>query len=118
MPQDHPIPKIGRRIVRGENAMIAEVRLEQGFKVVTHDHPNEQFACVLSGKMLFGVGRQGEPDYYEIVVHPGEVLVLPGNIPHSAEALEESVLFDVFSPPSAGMGVDAVARQDAHLIAD
>lgn len=35
----------------------------------------------------------------EIVVRAGEVLHLPSQVPHSAEALEDTVAVDVFSPP-------------------
>ena len=114
MPQDHPIEKIARRMIRGEQAMIAEVRLDKGFRVETHTHENEQFACVLSGQMLFGIGNPDEEGYYEITVEANEVLHLPSNIPHFAQALDDSVLFDIFSPPSAGMGVDAMRKAGAH----
>lgn len=113
MPQDSPIPKIARRIVRGDQGMVAQVKLDQGFKVDTHQHENEQFACVLSGKMLFGLNDPGSDEYYEITMQAGEVLRLPSNIPHSAEALEDSVLFDIFAPPCAGMGVDQIAAREA-----
>jgi quercetin dioxygenase-like cupin family protein len=35
------------------------------------------------------------------VVNSGEVLTIPPNMPHSAEALEDTVDFDVFHPPRA-----------------
>jgi quercetin dioxygenase-like cupin family protein len=110
MPQDHPIPLIARRRLMGEHVMIAEVRLDKGFKVPTHNHDNEQFAVVLSGHMLFGIHQPDSPEYYEVEVVPGEVLHLMANVPHSAEALEDSVLFDIFSPASEIMGVDMVGR--------
>ena len=51
--------------------------------------------------------RRGARIDGDLVVVGGEVLHLPANVPHSAEALEDSVLFDLFSPPSATTGVDA-----------
>lgn len=111
LPQDFPIAKIARRIVRGESAMIAEVRLDKGFKVDTHTHVNEQFACVLSGRMLFGIGEESTDAYHEVEVLPGEVLLMTSNLPHSAEALEDSVLFDIFAPPAEQMGVDAQGKR-------
>lgn len=92
--------------MKGDQAMVAEVLLDRGFKVNTHIHENEQIACVISGRMLFGIGERGSGSYYETEVGTGEVLVLPSNVPHSAEALEDSVLFDIFSPPAERMGVD------------
>jgi quercetin dioxygenase-like cupin family protein len=40
------------------------------------------------------------------VVRAGEVILLPGGLPHSAEAVEDTVVLDVFSPPSATTGID------------
>lgn len=106
MPQDHPMPLIDRRRIVGEHAMIAEVCLHKGFQLATHHHENEQFAIVLSGKMRFIIGAADSPDQFERVLEAGEVLHLPPNVPHAAEALEQSVLLDVFSPPSEKTGVD------------
>jgi quercetin dioxygenase-like cupin family protein len=90
----------------GQNAMLARVVLRKGCDVKTHAHDNEQFACVLSGRVCFGVGAEGTPQRQDLVVSDGEVLHLPGNVPHSALALEDSVILDIFSPPSMTTGID------------
>ncbi len=41
----------------------------------------------------------GEPGYEERVVSAGEVMYIPSNVPHRAEALEDTFDVDVFSPP-------------------
>ena len=76
----------------------------------THAHEKEQIAVVLSGKVRFGIGREGSEEYEEVVVQEGEVLHLPSMVPHSAEALEESLVLDVFSPPSETTGIDHAGR--------
>lgn len=86
--------------------MISEVRLEKGCMVPTHAHFNEQFAYVMRGRLRFGIGAEGSPQRHEIDVGAGEVLHLPANVPHSAEALEETVVLDIFSPPSERTGID------------
>jgi quercetin dioxygenase-like cupin family protein len=106
LPQDQPLPLIARRRIIGANVMLSEVRLGKGFKVATHAHENEQMAIVISGEMRFGLGAEGSADRREIIVRGGEVVHLPSNVPHSAEALADSVLIDVFSPPSEKTGVD------------
>lgn len=108
---DKPMPLITRQRIVGEQMMLSRVTLEQGFFVPTHQHPNEQFACVLSGKMLFGLGQPGSQEYWETTLHGGEVLHLPSNMPHNAKALEDSVVLDLFSPPSEATGVDAHLRK-------
>ena len=107
LPQDFPMPLIARRRIIGSQVMISQVTLRKGFKVQSHHHANEQIAVVLTGEMRFGVGAEGTPTHREMFVTAGEVLHLPSNVPHSAEALVDSVLLDIFSPPSEKTGVDA-----------
>ena len=103
---DFPMEKIERRRVIGENVMISQVFLEEGCDVPTHAHDNEQIACVLSGRVRFGIGAEGSPERYEVTCGPGEVLHLPPGVLHSAFAEEDSVVLDVFSPTSAKTGID------------
>jgi quercetin dioxygenase-like cupin family protein len=106
LPQDQPLALLDRRRFIGERIMLAEVRLREGCRVPTHAHENEQFACVLSGRLRFGIGAEGSDAHYETILGAGQVMHLPSNVPHSAEALEESVVLDIFSPPSERTGVD------------
>lgn len=106
MPSDAPMPLITRRRIIGDRAMVSHVELKQGCVVPTHSHENEQIACVLSGKLRFGIGREGSGDFREVVVGAGEVMYLPANVPHSAEAIEDTIVLDVFSPPSETTGID------------
>ncbi|HKQ48875.1 MAG TPA: cupin domain-containing protein [Phycisphaerae bacterium] len=106
LPIDQPMPLLSRRRVIGEKAMISEVRLEKGCRVPTHAHENEQFTCIVSGKLRFGIGAEDAADRYEVDVAAGEVLHLPANLPHSADALEDTCVLDIFSPPSAVTGID------------
>lgn len=109
LPQDRPMERLSRKRIIGEQAMLSQVALEKGCFVPMHNHPNEQFACVISGKMRFVVEdkEDGRGAQRTLTLGAGEVLHLPGDVPHSAEALETSVVLDVFSPPSATTGIDA-----------
>jgi quercetin dioxygenase-like cupin family protein len=95
-----------RQRVIGEQAMISRVFLKKGCDVPTHSHVNEQFSCVLSGRLRFGLGAEGSLQRKEVVVGPEEVLHLPSNLPHSAYAEEDTVVLDIFSPPSQTTGID------------
>ena len=106
LPVDVPMALLERRRVIGQQAMISHITLKRGFSLPTHAHENEQFSCVLSGKIRFGLGAEGSRDRREATVGAGEVIHLPSNLPHSAEALEDTVVLDIFSPPSAGTGID------------
>lgn len=110
LPKDEPMALLERRRVIGERAMISHVLLRPGCDVPTHAHENEQFACVLRGRVRFGLGAEGSPARREVVLGGGEVLHLPARVPHSAYALEESLILDVFSPPSATTGIDRPSR--------
>ncbi len=96
MPRERVTNRIDRRIVCGEHAMVAHVYLQKGAVVPEHSHHNEQLTYILTGKLRFWVGD----DFSEVFdVGEGEVLHLPSNVPHKAEAIEETLDVDIFSPP-------------------
>ena len=86
--------------------MISQVRLSAGFELASHHHENEQHVVMISGCCRFGLGEPGTPAYHEIEVRGGQVLELPGNVWHSCRALEDSLIYDLFSPVSETTGVD------------
>lgn len=104
--QDAPMDKVLRRRIIGERVMISEVRLAKGFVVPTHQHDNEQMAMVISGKIRFDLGEEGSSDRRQVVLEGGSVMHLPANLPHAAEALEDTLIYDIFSPVSEGTGID------------
>ena len=106
LPQDHPLELLDRRRIVGRNVMLYEIVLGKGCHVPTHAHENEQFALVTSGEIRFGIGAEGSPERREMTLTEGEVLHIPSNVPHSAVALEESIVIDIFSPPSEQTGID------------
>jgi quercetin dioxygenase-like cupin family protein len=103
---DRPLGGLERRRVVGERVMLAQVRLEPGCVVPAHAHDNEQVCCVLSGRLRFGLGGEGGRPPRQVEVAAGEVLHLPSGVRHSAEALEPTLVIDVFSPPSEKTGID------------
>ena len=96
MPRERVTNRIERRIVTGASTMVAHVYLEKGAIVPEHSHHNEQLAYILKGKLRFWVG-DGLSQVFDVC--EGEVLRLPSNVPHKAEALEETLDVDIFSPP-------------------
>lgn len=86
---------ISRRVISGERAMLAQIYLEKGAVVPMHSHENEQITYLLEGVLKFWIGEERD----EIILRAGEVLHIPSNVPHQAEALEECLDVDVFSPP-------------------
>ncbi|MFO1115384.1 MAG: cupin domain-containing protein [Beijerinckiaceae bacterium] len=99
---------ITRRIISSERIMFGEVRFRKGDTVPKHAHENEQFTYVVSGTLRFWLGEDGAQ---QVDVNAGEVLVIPSNLPHSAEAIEDVVEFDIFNPPRQ----DWLDKSDAYL---
>jgi quercetin dioxygenase-like cupin family protein len=99
---------ITRRLVTGDQAMIAQVMLKKGDVVPRHSHPNEQVTYILEGALEFELGEAGE---HKVVVRAGEVLVIPADVPHAAVALEDTLDLDVFAPPRQ----DWLSGTDAYL---
>ena len=97
-----------RRLITGDRMMLAHVYLKKGCIVPKHTHENEQLTYILEGALKFRIGDDGAE---EITVHAGEVLLSPSNVPHQAEALEETLDVDVFSPPRQ----DWLDKTDAYL---
>lgn len=96
MPKERVTDKLQRRLVTGERMMLAHVYLDKGCIVPKHAHENEQLTYVVDGALRFWIGEDGED---ELVVRSGEVLHIPSNVPHKAEALEDTLDVDIFSPP-------------------
>lgn len=96
MPREQVAPDIGRRLITGERMMLAHVYLDRGSIVPKHAHENEQITYILQGALRFRLGEDGGE---EVTVRAGEVLHIPSNLPHTAEALEDTLDVDIFSPP-------------------
>lgn len=97
---DAPMDLLERRRVIGAQCMISRVLLRRGCVVPSHAHANEQFVVMVSGRMRFTLADR------EVVVTGGDVLHLPSWAPHGCEALDDTLVLDVFAPPSATTGID------------
>jgi quercetin dioxygenase-like cupin family protein len=108
IPIENLNPLIERQFVHGEQAMLAKLLLRKGCIVPEHSHPNEQITYILEGALRFTLNGN------EVVtVNAGEMLVIPSNVKHSAEALVDTIDLDVFAPPRADwiQGTDAYLRK-------
>jgi quercetin dioxygenase-like cupin family protein len=90
---------ISRRLFTGERMMLAHVHLKKGAIVPWHSHENEQITWIVEGALRFWLGEEGSDDVQELVISAGETMYIPSNLPHKAEALEDTFDVDIFSPP-------------------
>ena len=96
---------ITRQMLNGEHTTVARIALRKGAVVPRHSHVSEQFSLILTGALKFFF------DDGELVVGAGQMVFIPSNVPHAAEALEDTVDLDVFSPRRE----DWIRKDDAYL---
>lgn len=84
--------KLSRKYISGEQITLAQLFLQKGCLVPEHQHLSEQVSLIVTGCLKFQLEGQ------EIIVRTNEMLQIPPNARHSAEALEDSLVYDVFSP--------------------
>lgn len=86
------VPGYSARFIHTENMTFSYLDVKAGASLKEHSHPHEQVAHVLAGR--FQPTLNGEP----IEFGPGEVIVIPSNVPHSGLAITDCTLLDVFYP--------------------
>src|SRR4026207_929149 len=96
MPKAPVSDMLDRRLITADRMMLAHVYLKKGSIVPRHSHENEQITYILEGGLRFWIGA----DESEVIdVLAGDVLHIPSMVQHKAEALEDTLDVDVFSPP-------------------
>jgi len=97
-PTDVPLRKaLGvtfKTLATGTNIMCTVMYYEKGNVVPFHKHPSEQVGYVVEGKLRLKIENEDLG-----TVQAGDLYLIRGSILHSLEALEKSVIVDVFSPP-------------------
>jgi quercetin dioxygenase-like cupin family protein len=98
-------PLFIRQVIHGKTMTVARLDVRKGCTVPEHSHHNEQISMIEQGSMRFVLAG------VEKIVKAGEVLHIPAHVPHSAEALEDCIAVDLFSPPRE----DWIRGDDAYL---
>jgi len=78
--------------VHGEKTLMAEFRLDKGSLLPTHTHPHEQTGMLISGRLRLFIGD----DVFD--AEAGDSWCIPGGVEHRAEAVDDAVAIEVFSP--------------------
>ena len=105
VPSEEMNPHVSRRVIHTQNMTIARLSLKKGGAVAEHHHVNEQVAFVVSGALKFLIG--GVP----LELRSGQSVVIPPDVPHSVEILEDTDVIDTFAPGRA----DWLAGDDAYM---
>jgi quercetin dioxygenase-like cupin family protein len=91
-PGSEVIPGFKGRFVHGERLTVAHWTAGAGAEVPLHDHPHEQMVNCVQGTFEMRVGDQ------TFMMGPGDTVVIPGGVPHSALAHTDVYCIDVFHP--------------------
>ncbi len=75
--------------------MFIEHKVKKGHRADADCHENEQLTFVLMGMLKIVVNG------HEKILKAGSAVLIPSNLPHHIEVLEDSVVIEVFSPPRA-----------------
>lgn len=98
-------PLTDRAYLSGERATLCDFLLKKGSVVPIHHHESEQISWVRSGHTRLTVAGQ----VFDVTA--GSVLRIPANLPHMAEAIEETRVYDFFSP----IRTDWINQTDQYL---
>lgn len=105
VPSEEMNPNLSRRVIHTQNMTIARLHLKKGSIVPEHHHVNEQVAFVVSGALRFVIGGAVQE------LRAGECVVIPPDVPHSVDVLEDTDAIDTFAPPRA----DWIAGDDSYM---
>jgi len=86
------VPGYHVRFVHSEHMTFAYWNIDAGSSLPDHNHPHEQVVNIIAGEFELTVA--GEPR----ILKPGNVVVIPGNVPHRGKAVTDCKIIDVFYP--------------------
>jgi quercetin dioxygenase-like cupin family protein len=98
-------PLAGRKALHGTAITVAHFRFDKGNKVALHHHGNDQITIVQKGAVRMVCGDE------EFQLKAGQMVHVPPEVPHGNEALEDTVIIEVFSP----VREDWIKGDDSYL---
>ena len=80
------------KFIHSENMTHAYWTIDKGASLPEHAHMHEQVVNILEGK--FELTVDGEKK----LIEPGDIVIIPSNVPHTGKAVTDCRILDVFSP--------------------
>lgn len=102
---------ITRRMGSGENATFGYFEMQKGAVVPLHKHVNEQYTFILKGSVKVTIQNT------VYIVKSGEAILIPANVSHLFECLEDGTIdLDFFAPKREDWinGTDHYFKQPAQ----
>ncbi len=109
--KDIPVTKFGEGIdlrrVGMKTFAQTWIEMKKGEFSPLHRHEDEQSVVLISGSLRARSGPKGSEVYSEM--EPGDFFMVPSNVIHQVEALEDSIFCEAFGPgPNLEKGVQSV----------
>ena len=92
-------------MVNGQEITFSEFHFAPGTQIPEHHHKNEQMIYILQGSLRVILSNE------EQVMHQGDLCLIPPEVGHSFEALEETLCLQIFSP----VREDWIHGEDVYL---
>ncbi|MGC9329327.1 MAG: cupin domain-containing protein [Candidatus Hinthialibacter sp.] len=90
---DSPALGVVRKILAADGKLMAvEFTFQKGAIGEVHSHPHEQIGYVVQGSFELEINGEKE------ILHAGDSYYAAPNVAHGVVALEDGVIFDVFTP--------------------
>lgn len=86
------VPGFHARMHHTDNMTVSSWRVDAGAVLPGHSHPHEQITIMLEG--TFEMVVDGEKQ----VIQPGDLVIIPSQAKHSATAITDCRIMDVFYP--------------------
>lgn len=92
IPPRELVPGFRARFVHSGSMTFSYWDIDPGHELPAHHHPHEQVVNMLEGG--FELTLDGTP----MMLAPGDVVVIPPNVPHSGKSITACRILDVFHP--------------------
>ena len=92
LPARDLVAGIHARILHADRLTVMRVAIDAGARLPVYAHPHEQVTTVLAGTLVMTVGAETR------TLTAGMTAVIPGNVEHSAHAVDDVEVLDVFTP--------------------
>ena len=86
---------VARKTVSGADLTLTQAYFKKGAVVPVHRHDGERLIYVLQGALRAQVGTN------DVTVREGDVLVVPADVAHQAESLDDTFVLTVARVPAS-----------------
>lgn len=92
LPDFNPFPGYRGKLVHAKTMTVVHWTIDAGYEVPDHSHPHEQIVNIMKGEFELTVDGQA------MHLRPGDIVVIPGNVPHSGRSITDCKIIDIWHP--------------------